>query len=85
MRFLRPRILRWHDVLTPLTLRRVSLYSPTSYGTGVTLSISANARPQIPWGRQFVAPLARYWHQPSDPQLDIVATVISRVLAGDAR
>jgi hypothetical protein len=75
----------WHNVLTPLTLRRVSLYSPTSCGTGVTLSIPASARPQIAWEQQFVAPLARCRHQPSGPQLDILATVTSRVLGGGAR
>jgi hypothetical protein len=56
---------------------------PSRWRAAVHLCQSAAATPFSPWERQFLATIARYRHQPSSVQLDILASITARQLAGE--
>jgi hypothetical protein len=92
-RLLAARSLTIRDVLEPPALPAVAPPQPaffdvlqdwpTRWRAAVHFCQSVPATLLTPWERQFLANLARYRHQPSTPQLDILAIVVARIMGED--
>lgn len=54
---------------------------PKRWRAAVHLCQTAPQTRLTPFERQFCANLARYKHKPSSPQLDVLATIVSNVVA----